>query len=216
MRQAGTSMTVIERKLGIPRSTLSYWFRTVELTTEQRDNLVRNSKDGWERARRHAAQSHKEQKALRMLRARQQAIETLEQIPITNATLDLAFAMLYLGEGAKSGTTSLASSDPKILKFVLAVLRRNYNITPYMVKCELHLRADQDSDALKTYWSEQLSVPLSQFRKSYFDQRSAGRPTYERYKGVCVLYCGSVAIQRKLVYLYTLFCEKISELDVGG
>ncbi len=216
LRKVGTSMTVIERKLGIPRSTLSGWLKDIELTEEQRTSLMRNSSDGWQRARKHAAQTHKEQKALRLLKAKQEALETLDNIPLTQATFDLAFAMLYLGEGSKNGTTSLASSDPKILNFVLSVLQRNYGIGRDMVKCELHLRADQDSQAMKEYWSEELQVPIGRFRKSYFDQRSAGRPTYEHYKGVCVLYCGSIAIQRKLVYLYTLFCEKIAELDGGG
>ncbi len=209
-------MTVIERKLGIPRSTLSGWFKHIELTEEQRTSLMQNSHDGWEQARKHAIQTHKEQKALRLLKAKQEALEVLDNIPITSATLDLAFSMLYLGEGSKNGTTSLASSDPKILNFVLFVLNKNYGVSRGMVKCELHLRADQNSDAMKAYWSDVLRVPIDRFRKSYFDQRSAGRPTYDHYKGVCVLYCGTVAIQRKLVYLYTLFCERIAEFDGGG
>lgn len=216
LRKVGTSMTVIERKLGIPRSTLSLWFKDIKLTEEQRTKLMRNSKDGWERARARALQSHQEQKALRLLKAKQDAQAVLNEISLTNATLDLAFAMLYLGEGSKNGTTSIASSDPNILKFVLIVLERNYGITRDMVKCELHLRADQDPDKLKLFWSKELGVPLSGFRKSYIDQRSAGRPTYNRYKGVCVLYCGSVAIQRKLMYLYKLFYERIAEINGGG
>lgn len=216
LRRSGMSMTVIERKLGIARSTLSGWFKEVSLTEEQRTRLMKNSQDGWKKARSRAAESHKAQKSLRLLRAKQEALKVMEELELTNATLDLAFAMLYLGEGSKSGTTSIASSDPKILKFVLAVLEHNYSITRDMVKCELHLRADQNPDELKNYWSEELLIPLDRFRKSYIDQRTAGRPTYERYKGVCVLYCGSVAIQRKLVYLYTLFCEKIAELETKG
>jgi hypothetical protein len=213
LRESGLSMTVIERKLGIPRSTLSGWFKNVELTEAQRVKLMKNSQDGWQRARVKAVEWHRSQKAVRLLHAKQEAIKTLDKIELSDEVLDLAFAMLYLGEGAKNGTTSLASSDPKILKFVLSVLKRNYAITPDMVRCELHLRADQDPAELKKYWSSQLNIPLSNFRGSYIDQRSAGHPTYAHYKGVCVLYCGSIAIQRKLIYLYTLFCEKIAALE---
>jgi len=75
---------------------------------------------------------------------------------------------------------------------------------------------DQDADMLKEYWSKELKIPIERFKYVAFDKRSIGKPTYERYKGVCVITCGNIAIQRKLIYLYTLFCEKIAELDMGA
>ncbi len=216
MRQSGMSMTVIERKLGIPRSTLSGWFRKVALTEAQQEQLIANRHTGWEKARARAVESHKAQKALRLLEAKKEAIRTLEKIDITPGILDLAFAMLYLGEGAKSGKTSLASSDPKILNFVLFVLKKNYSITPDMIRCDLHLRMDQDAETIKQYWSDQLNIPLTQFKYTAYDKRSEGKKTYDRYKGVCVITCHKVAIQRKLMYLYTLFCDKVTALDLGA
>lgn len=215
LRKSGMSMTVIERRLGIPRSTLSGWFREVHLTEDQRLRLMKNKKDGWTRARARAVESHRAQKALRLLTAKREAQKTLERIELSDEVLGLAFAMLYLGEGAKNGTTSIASSDPKILKFVLAVLKRNYHITADMVRCELHLRADQSSEASKRYWSEVLGIPIQKFGGVFYDQRTAGHPTYDHYKGVCVLYCGGIAIQRNLIYLYNLFCEKVAALETG-
>jgi hypothetical protein len=213
LRQSGMSMTVIERRLGIPRSTLSGWFKNVTLTTDQKVLLQKNSKDGWKRARKSALEWHKTQKALRLQQAEKEARKVINEINLTPAILDVAFAMLYFGEGAKSGSTSIANSDPIILNFVLNVLELNYKITRNLVRCELHIRADQDPITLKLYWSQELNVPLDRFRGVYVDQRSAGRPTYESYKGVCVLYCGSISIQRKLIKLYNLFCEKVANLD---
>lgn len=216
LRKTGMSMTVIERKLGIPRSTLSGWFRYVVLSEQQRVRLMKNSQDGWKKARVVAVESHKAQKALRMQKAKDAAQFTLSKIDLSEATLDLAFAMLYFGEGAKSGGTSLASSDPVILRFVLVVLKRNYQVTEAMIRCDLHLRMDQDANLLKQYWSKVLGLPIENFRYVAFDKRSAGKTTYDHYKGVCVVSCGNIAIQRKLMYLYTLFCEKITELDTGA
>jgi hypothetical protein len=82
LRKEGISMTVIERKYGIPRSTLSGWFKNVELTEEQRVVLMRNRKDGWAKARANAVESHKAQKALRLLNAKQEAINTLDKIEL--------------------------------------------------------------------------------------------------------------------------------------
>jgi len=42
----GVSMTTIEREFGIARSTLSGWFKEVELTELQRTRLMKNSADG--------------------------------------------------------------------------------------------------------------------------------------------------------------------------
>jgi len=129
--------------------------------------------------------------------------------------LDLAFAMLYLGEGAKNNSTSIASSDPKILRFVLYILRRNHGITAVSIRCDLHLRMDQDESSLKKYWSRELNLPLTCFRYVAIDKRSEGKATYDTYKGVCLLNCGNIAIQRKIVSLYNLFCEKVDSLDKG-
>ena len=69
--------------------------------------------------------------------------------------------MLYLGEGSKTnGTTSIASSYPTILRFILSVLKQNYGISPGMIRCELHLRLDQNELATKEYWSKELLYQL--------------------------------------------------------
>lgn len=215
LRRQGVSMTVIERKYGIARSTLSGWFKEVPLTEEQRTRLMKNSLDGWARGRPKAALWHRTQKQKRLEEAKIQALDTLQKIELTPEILDLAFAMLYWGEGAKNGGTSLASSDPRILRFVLAVLENNYDLSRKDIRCELHLRMDQESDEIKNYWSKELGVPLERFKHIAYDKRTAGRPTYPHYKGVCVLQCGKVAIQRKLIYLYTLFCDKVSGVSKG-
>lgn len=215
LRKSGWSMTVIERKLGIPRSTLSGWFKNIELTEEQRTKLMRNKQDGWLKAREHAVIAHRKAKNDRIYKARLDATNTLKKININNDVVELALAMLYLGEGAKSGGTSISSSDPMILRFTLKVLFVNFGVKSEDIRCELHLRMDQDENTSKEYWSNQLGLPLECFRYVVFDKRSLGKTTYEHYKGVCVISCGRIDIQRKLVFLYTQFCEKIS-LDYAG
>lgn len=209
-------MTVIERKLGIPRSTLSGWFRKIELTEEQRTQLLESRADGWAKARKQAVKWHRAQKEIRLQRAAKDAAQTMAAIPMTDEIIELAFAMLYLGEGAKQNATSLANSDPHVLRFVVTVLRRNFKVPVEKIRCDLHLRADQDPQQLKLYWSNQLNLPLSCFRYVAVDKRSIDKPTYDHYKGVCLVACGNIAIQRKVVYLYKLFCDKVSQLDTGA
>lgn len=216
LRQQGASMTVIERRYGIPRSTLSGWFKDIKLTEEQRTKLMVNRQDGWKKAREQAVISHNAMKAARIAAAEQAATKTLANLEITPEILDITFAMLYFGEGAKRNVTSIGNSNPLVLRFVLAVLYRNYGLKPSQIRCDLHLRADQDGSDMKQYWSRQLGLPIEQFKHVSYDKRTAGRATYDHYKGVCVITCGQIAVQRKLISLYNQFCTKVSEEILGA
>lgn len=212
LRRQGVSLTTIERQYGIPRSTLSGWLKDIPLTEEQRTRLMKNSQDGWQKARVQAAKQHRAQKELRLEKAAKDASEVVERLPINHDILDLAFAMLYFGEGAKGNVTSIANTDPVVLNFVLDVLEYSYDIGRSRVRCDLHIRADQDPETLKQYWSEQLCVPVQQFRGCYADKRTLGRASYDHYKGVCLIYCGPIDIQRKLKNVYNMFCKRVSML----
>jgi len=103
----------------------------------------------------------------------------------------------------------MGNSDPLILKFFITVLSRIYNLDKKKFRYELHLRADQNPVALKRYWSKQLGIPVSHFKYASIDKRTKGTRTYPEYKGVCLIRCSNVAIQRKSVYLSRKFCEKV-------
>lgn len=216
LRTSGLSINDIEKRLGIPRSTLSGWFKSVIMDDTHIARLQKNKEEAWARARINASIWHKAQKSARIAQAESDAQKVMDRIEINNDVLDLAFAMLYLGEGAKNGGTSIASSDPKILLFILTALGRVYSVKRESIRCELHLRMDQDESELKQYWSKQLYIPIENFKYAAYDKRSEGKKTYDHYKGVCVLVCGNIAIQRKLIALYNLFCEKVSSLDNLG
>lgn len=213
LRRTGASLRDVEKKLKIPRSTLSYWFKGVVLTSKQKEKLFKNWKQALGKARKEAVKWHNQQKQLRLEAARISALETLGRINTRQKDiLELALAMLYLGEGAKSTPeTNLGSSSPLILKFFIKNLCVVYNLDCSKIHCELHLRADQDGLKMKRYWARKLRVPLKNFTTVSFDSRTKGSKTYQYYKGVCVLRCGNAAIQRKLLFLAEEFCKKIIE-----
>ena len=211
LRQQGLSITEIEKLLLIPRSTLSGWLKVVKLTDAHKLRLKQNSDIALVKARVKASAWHRAQKQLRLKNAEEEAESVLKEIAINDNVVELAAAMLYLGEGAKNNTTAIGNSNPLILKFFIAVLKKKYGLGLEQIRCELHLRADQKSDEMKEYWSKELDLPLSSFRTVVFDQRTAGRPTYPDYKGVCIINCGNIAIQRKLIYLYNQFCQKVMD-----
>lgn len=62
------------------------------------------------------------------------------------------------------------------------------------------------------YWSKELNVSKKNFGVPYLDARTKGVKTFDSYKGVCVIRCGHVAIQRKLVYIAKHFCNEVSSI----
>ncbi len=210
LRKKGLSFREIEGKLRIPRSTLSGWFRRVELSDKQKATLRVKWLKGIARARLKAVAWHNREKEKRIEEAKRQAAELLAKVDHNKeGIIDLALAALYLGEGFKNGVTAMGNSDPLVLKFFISVLKKNYGIPISKIKCELHLRADQNSYKIKKYWAQELDVPLANFTTISIDKRTVGRPTYPSYKGVCVVRCGNIAIQRKLMYFIQMFCEKV-------
>ncbi|MBI3459052.1 hypothetical protein HY061_02200 [Candidatus Azambacteria bacterium] len=211
LRENGLSIGKIEHRLGISRSTLSDWFKNIELTSIQKKRLLKDWHDGLVKARKKAIQWHNTQKEERIREAKNQALNILENIDLKKLDiLELALAMLYLGEGAKKKVeTSLGNSDPLILQFFIVALRKIYNIKTEKIKCDLYLRADQNPLKMRRFWAKQLGLPLKNFVRINLDKRTIGVKTYSYYKGVCSVRCGTVAIQRKLIFLANLFCERM-------
>ncbi len=213
LRKQGNSYSEIYQVLGIPKSTLSGWFRNVKLRPKVQYILTENRLKHLQEARKRAVLWHNQQKLTRMKAAEKHALNILSEIDLSNkAILELTLAMLYLGEGDKKGRTGLGNSNPLILRFFISALIKIYDFDINKIKCELHLRADQNPTEIKEYWSKELAISLSNFTSVSLDKRTLGRPTYPTYKGVCILQCGNIALQRRLVYLSQRFCENIVNL----
>lgn len=211
LRRRGESYKSIRTRLDVPLSTLSGWLRDVPLSITQRAKLDNEWRRGLVKARKKAVAWHNEQKGVRLAEANRQATEIFQKIPSGDqTTLEIALAFLYLGEGFKRDRAGLGlgNSDPKVLRFYVQALKKLYGIQPESLRAELHLRDDQDEEALKIFWSKELHLPLSCFKYAVKDRRTAGRPTYARYKGVCSLTGGGVEIQRRLMYLADVFCAR--------
>ncbi len=215
LRRRGKSIRDIESSLGIPRSTLSGWFKNVELTKQQKRILKKKFNNALIKARAKAIKWHNRQKDKRLRVAETDADITISKIKNNREIIELAMALLYLGEGSKkTSTTSMGNSDPLILKFFLKVMVNIYCLNVEKIRFDLHLRADQNPQLMKKYWAKELGAPLHRFNYVAVDKRTLGRKTYPNYKGVCLIDCGNVAIQRKLVYIGKKFCKKV--IETGG
>jgi len=210
LRKDGSSIGSIETRLGIPRSTLSYWFRDVVLSEKQKKVLEKHWREGLITARIKASAWHRTDKKIRVAKVAESAEKMLGSLDMKDNTLvELALAFLYLGEGSKNNNTSIGTSDPRIGRFFVQCLKKIYAVPVEKIKCDLHLRADQNPTILERYWTKELGLPQKNFCKPSIDKRTEGKPTYPHYKGVCAIRCGKVEIQRRLMYIASSFCNKI-------
>lgn len=105
MRRSGTPLGQIGKELGIPKSTLSYWFIGIKLTVKQRTAIRKNWLKAIKESRGNAILWHNQQKAARIEGARLEAEAVIGALDIRNIPmLELALAFLYLGEGSKKTT----------------------------------------------------------------------------------------------------------------
>ena len=178
---------------------------------KKKDKLLKQWRSGLIRAREKASEWHRKEKENRLLCAKEDAKKVLDKLSLGDKNiLDLALAMLYMGEGIKGNReTGLGNSNPLIVKFFLFILKKNYNINIKKIRCELYLRADQNEKNIKNFWSRELELPMENFKYVHFDKRTEGSKTFLDYKGVCMLRCSNVAIQRKLLNISNGFCERI-------
>lgn len=210
LRQNGESTRTLEKKFGIPRSTLSGWFKTVVLTKTQREILLKRNRISLLNAQKKATRWHQQQKILRIKKAKENASSVADVIDTSDRNvLELSLALLYLGEGYKKNLLGIGNSNPKILNFFLRSIKILYNINSSGVICELNLRADQDVQKVKKYWSKTLGISLKNFKTVNFDKRTEGSKTYSSYKGVCQLRCANIAVQRRLLFLADIYCDRV-------
>ena len=212
LRKEGISMTKIEKDIGIPRSTLSYWFKNIKISEKKQKVLEKNKLRGLEKARVKAVIWHNKEKEKRCNIATKEAEEVLNKINTQESNiLEIALSFLYLGEGAKSNTFSIANSNSNVLNFFLDSIKKLYKIDKKTLRYELHLRADQNEILMKKYWSQKLNIPVSNIKYCAFDPRTEGRKTRNDYKGVCVVYAGGIAYTRRLLEIARLYSNIISK-----
>lgn len=213
LRKSGVSLPNISRKYGIARSTLSYWFRDIELSDDKKQKIRLSAEERMAKSRLKAASWHRNQKQLRIIEAEQYAKNVCARLAKTPESLELALAMLYFGEGGKSNSTSMGAADPFMLEFFVVAVEKLYDHDRKNFRYYLHLRDDQDALQLKKYWSSKLNIPIEKIKYVSKDKRSVGKPTREGYMGVCQIRVPDIAISRRLTALYSVYCSEVIRGD---
>ncbi|MDO8626564.1 MAG: hypothetical protein Q7K39_03895 [Candidatus Magasanikbacteria bacterium] len=142
---------------------------------------------------------------------REAAMQDIEKLDFSIVLKELLLTMLYLGEGFKKirSAVALGNSDPRILGAFVKLLRDIYKVADFRLRCYLYLRADQNPEKEKRFWSKVLKISATQFRKSQVDKRTLGKKTWKGYHGVCAVYCYDARIEKRLTVLQEVLLEKL-------
>lgn len=214
LRSQGFTYTEIQDflKIKIPKSTLSYWCKKIELPNFYNKKIKKLNKINQIKARQIAVKVIKERRNEFLESLKKENSYLLDKVK-NNDIKKIALAILYLGEGNKWKShrgLMLGSSDPDIIYLYIKLLKSVYNISRSAMRAQILYRADQDINGLTIFWSKITGLPKESFYKCKPDSRTIGKPTKNKdYKGVCVVSCAGTKIQLELDIVARLICKGI-------
>lgn len=181
MRVQGKSYTEISEGLGMSRSTLSGWFRHLELPKEAKDKI--NNKA-------HAAsinalfkvnreRTHQAEERVKTTRHASQK----ETTKLSDRDLLLIGTTLYWTEGYKSPIVrqgkartyhpvSFTTADPYKAGLFVRFLRKVCSVLEKKISADLRRGDAKQDPQLLQFWSKATNLPFSSFKKSYSSKKS--------------------------------------------
>tara|TARA_Y100000310_G_scaffold81278_1_gene77882 strand:- start:1985 stop:2662 length:678 start_codon:yes stop_codon:yes gene_type:complete len=172
------SYSEIRKRLGVPKSTLSYWLRDYPLSesriSELRKRGWKNGEAGRERYRNTMMEKYENEKC-RIYNIQKKNLRNLKK-----EAQYVAGLMLYLGEGAKKDryTISLANTDPDLLRYFIRWLGEYLGISKKDLRVQLHLYKNMDVKKEQKFWENVLDLEKSQFYKLQIRELRKGSFSY--------------------------------------
>ncbi len=164
LREAGYSYGMINQKLGVPKGTLSEWFK--EKPFKPNKEVLRRIQYGPIRS---GERSHN-QKVAEV--ARMRGIGRAEIGALTKRDLHMLGLGLYIGEGSKAfEEIQIANANPAVIKFMIRWLKEVFNLAIENITIAIHLYPDSDKEESLRFWQSVTGLPHANFRKTYIDTR---------------------------------------------
>ena len=187
LRRTGLPLTEIATRLGVSKSSVSLWVRDVEFPALPRPARARRREPN-------ALQRRKQAEVERLVEEGRVRIGRLSEREFL-----VAGVALYAGEGSKTdGAVKFANSDPRMIFFYCAWLRRFFQIKESRLRVGLYLHEGLDLAAAIAYWSALTAIPPSQFSKPY---RAVPDPSIRHAKHVhgCVTVRYSCSVTHRSI-----------------
>lgn len=164
LRKEGKSYSEINNELAIPKSTLSYWLREIEIDKKFKKRLEKLSKRAGSLAliRRNKLQTQKaKERATKILKESSKEIANIDL-----EKLKLIGTALYFGEGGKSANrVDFTNSNPEMIKIIMKFFRKVCKAKEEKFRAQLSIYdKEKISESIK-YWTRITGIPPAQFIK---------------------------------------------------
>ena len=196
LRKAGKSYNDISVTLGIPKSTLVYWFKDEKWSSAIKSQLTYKAQA--RAKKRLQAMSLVNKQRWEMWRAGFRAQAEGEFNKLKNNNLFLAGLMLYWAEGDSNikNPLRLANVTPEIIKLYIKFLIEICCVEKSKIKINLIIYPDLNEKICKRFWMKQTSLSEDNFYKTQIIQGK--HPTKRINHGVCLVIVSSRGLKEKV------------------
>ena len=200
LRNTGSSLNEITKRLGIPKSTVRYWCQDIVLSKKRLKKLFQKQIMGGTLS----AEKLRKKRLLKIRRLKEEGISEIGNL--SRRELFLIGASLYLAEGYNKGDGEFGftNSNPKIIKLIIRWLNDCCKISKDKIHLRIalnYLHKDRTASVLQ-FWSKATKIPKSQFSKPTFI-KVKNKKTYlnpEKYFGTLrVKVRNSTDFRRKIM-----------------
>ena len=201
LRKLGQSYNEISKKLGVAKSTLSYWLKDIPESLEAKTSNINRSKEIWsknitdfnkKRSREYQQQTAKETEGY----AKQVG-------ELSKQDLFMLGIGLYLAEGSKREKFKVrfTNSDPEIIKIIMRFFLESCEVKESDIKARIHLHNPENYDNSLEFWSKLTSISKENFWQPQFvvsksSQRK--RPFNRLPNGILHLTISSSSLSKKI------------------
>ena len=177
LRLKGYSYSEINKKLGVPKATLSDWFTGLVLPEKAQKRIQKRVQEKSINGliKRNKLQTHLAQKRVAEIRAKAQK----EIRKLSKQDLQLIGIALYWAEGykrpiQKNGrertyhSISFSNTDPVMIKVFIQFLKTNLNIPTNKMHAAVRIFKHINEQYALNYWKNITGIPSQNFQKVYY------------------------------------------------
>lgn len=189
LRATGMTLADIAAELGVSKSSVSLWVRDVEFEPRPRQRPMFRSPNRLHLAKL-AEIDHCDAEGRAWIGA------------LSEDAFLAAGTALYAGEGGKtSNKVTFANTDPAMIAFFCAWLRRFFDVGEQRIRVRVYLHDGLDLGAAEEFWSEVTGVPRAQFHRAHRPPAKAGIRRTKHIHGCCYVTVSCSQTLRRIMGL---------------
>jgi len=180
LRKKGNSYAQINKILGVPKSTLSYWLKDTKLSESAKKKVSNRVYEKSIKAliRRNIKQTQVAQEKAEKIQ-KQSKVEVLK---LKSNRLFIIGVCLYWAEGYKKGAygskwkgVDFANSDPEMINIMMTFFRKICKVKEDKFKIQIIAHKNVNFHKAIQYWSKVTSISKNQFFKTSYSINSKSK-----------------------------------------